>query len=875
MTLVAALRASGGLLTAGLAMVWSLSASRAVAQATPAGTYHSRTVALELTTAGRAHFSNRFGPLIAAAYVVAGDTITFRDENGPGACSRGSGRYVWHLGADTLQFSMLSDACDVRRSALALAWTRGSLPESAPAELHPIVVTAQRQEEDVQHAPVSITVLSSDVLRDAGVTQPQNLTYLAPGLQVGSLTGGSALLYMRGVGNFAGNSLQDPTVTFNFDGVYIARQTATGGLFYDLERVEVLKGPQGTLYGRNATGGAVNILPQRPVLGALTGEVNADYGEHNTVRADGALNLPLGDRAALRVAGQRVSHGSYMSDGTDDQNDWAGRVSFRYDVNDALALHVVADYYDQGGHGPGSTPIALGVDNRVGISSPEGGAYYANQRVTIAGRNWLPMPDVQTADDHHWGVNATVNWRMQLGGLTVISASRGSRLDATGSPSGNFITDQEHSRQNSLEARLTSTPFSHLETLVGLFYFDELIKTPDGELFRPYNEFNFSLQAPQTGVTSDAVFGRAVWHVTDRLRATAGVRYTNESKWFGGSYESFQKVCVPPPTAACPNAQAFPFSQRTEPVAFPAGASSVTVPNADGTVTQGFRILPHDTANFFRTTWRAALEYDLADRALVYGSYETGFKSGGFFFSNDADVYKPEYVGAFTLGLKSRLFDDRVQANVELFDWRYHDQQISKISVDSKNATNLATSNVGQASIRGFETNLEYMPFADTHLWADVEYLRDIYDSYTYTTPTSAGRPTSGCPVTPVSGGFSIDCSGARSPYAPEWTHGLAAAQAFSLRQRAHLTVQARAHHQSRTLVGLDFLPQEQQPSYWTLDASLTLGNAGNRRSISVFGQNLTDRTVMSNTFMVPFSTFAVGVLRPPRTLGVRVSDVF
>ncbi len=863
---------------AGLAALCIVSANPLVAQATPAGTYHSRAVALELTAAGQARLSNSLGSLITSSFFVAGDTITFRDENGPAACAsdRGSGRYLWRIDAETLELHLLSDACETRRATLGVAWTRGRLPATSNAQLGPVVITARRQAEDAQRAPVSITVLPAEVLRDAGVTQPQALTYLVPGLQVGALTGNAALLYMRGVGNFAGNSLQDPTVTFNFDGVYIARQTATGGLFYDLERVETLKGPQGTLYGRNATGGAVNIVPRRAELGANTAEMNAEYGEYNTVRADGAVNLPLGTRAAVRIAGQRVGHGAYMSDGTDDQSDWAGRFSLRYDATNAFAIRVVGDYYHQAGHGPGSTPIALGVDNRFGVSSPEGATYYSGQRVNIAGRNWMAVPQAQDANDQHWGIDATIDWRTSLGTMTMVSAARGSRLDATGSPSGNLVTDQEHSRQNSIETRLTSAPVSRVETLVGAFYFDEDIRTPDGGLFRPYNEFNLSLQQPQSGVTSGAVFGRATLHLTDRVRATFGARYTHERKYFSGSFESFQKICVAPPSPpSCPSAQPFPIETRTAPVAFPSDSSRVVVRNQDGTITQGFRILPHDEATFARTTWRSALEYDFASRGLLYASFETGFKSGGFFFSNDADVYQPETVAALTLGMKSRLFGDRVQANVELFNWRYHDQQVSKIGIDSKGASNLRTENIGQATIRGVETSLEFMPFVNTHLWADVEYLRAIYDSYIYQTPPPAA-PVSGCAVTSQgTAGFLINCSGRRSPYAPEWTYGLQGAEVFPLRSGASITARARAHYQSQTLVGLDFIQQEQQPGYWMLDASLTFENRNNRHSVGVFGQNLTNRTVMSNTFVVPFSSFAVGVLRPPRTLGVRVSERF
>jgi iron complex outermembrane receptor protein len=853
----------------------SLLAGATGAQQSAIGTYHSRTLTLELTATGHARFSNTFGPLIVGSYLLTGDTITLRDQSGPAACPSAIGRYLWRVDAEALRFQLIGDGCDPRRAALAMPWIRGALATTNVAELTPVVVTAQKQVQDVQRAAVSINVLSPELIGDAAVTRPQDLVYLTPGLQVGSLEGGAAIGYMRGVGDFAGNSLQDATVTFNFDGVYIARPTATSGLFYDLERVEVLKGPQGTLYGRNATGGAINILPRHPVLGVFSGEASAEYGERNTVRMSGALNAPLGDRAAIRIAGQRAGHDAYMTDGTDDQNDWAGRASLRYDVTDALALRLVADYYDQAGHGVGSTPIATGVENRYGDSSPEGAAYYATQRVTISGRNWTALPAGATyANSHHWGVNSTMDWRTALGGLTLVAASRGSHKDGIGEPSGNLVTVQEHSRQNSLEARLASTLNSRVETIIGAFVFDEAIRTPAGEFFRPYNQFNFSLQTPNSGVASNAVFGQATFHVTDRLRAVLGARYIHEHKYLDGSFESFSINCL----ASCPNAPPFPVGIVTEPVVFPPGSGTATpVLNPDGTTTKGFRIVANDSRTFAKTTSRGALEYTLAERALLYASYQTGFKSGGFFFSNDADTYNPEYVKASTLGLKSRLFDDRVQANVELFDWRYHDQQISTIGLDSKGAMNLRTANVGQATIRGTEVTLEYMPLANTHLWTDVELLHATYDSYVYRNATNP-TATSGCIVTPPATGttpFLVDCSGKRAPYAPVWTQSFRAQQLFPLPRRASVIAEARAHYQSETQVGLDFLPQQRQPAYWMLDASLTLADIGKRHSIGVFGQNLTDRTVISNTIVAPLSTFVVGQLRPPRTVGIRVTESF
>ncbi len=861
-------------LRAALATLVLAGAEDVAAQDAPLGRYRAGSVTVEFTADGQATFSGPSGLLIVSSYAVTHDTISLRDEGGPAACSGGTGRYLWRLDGDTLRFQLVTDGCERRRTSLAMPWARVTpVSGPAPSELRAVVITAQRQTENIQRAPVAVSVISPEAILDAGVTQPQHLTYLVPGLQVGSLPGASAMLYMRGVGNFAGNSLQDPTVTFNFDGVYIARPTSTAGLFYDLERIEVLKGPQGTLYGRNATGGAVNILPRRPRMNVRSGEIAAEYGEYASLNIDGALNAPLGHRAAIRVAGQRVRHGAYMKDGTDDQDDWAGRLSFRFEPTNDLSLRMVADYYDQRGHGPGSTPLALGTDGRFGVTSTEGAAYYQGQRVTIAGRNWGALPAVQRADNQHWGVNATIEQRTALGALTVVTATRRSHLDATGTPVGNILTIQEHSRQTSAEARLVSSPLARLSTLAGLFYFDEAIATRDGEFFRPYNQFNLSLQQPQTGVRSAAIFGRVTVSLADRFRTTLGARHTQEDKYFRGSYESFNRVCPPVPAAACPNAQPFAPDATQSPLVFPPGSlDAVPMFNpADGSLTTGVRIIANEKAAFSRTTWRAALEYDPAEHAFVFASYETGFKSGGFFFSNDSPVYQPETVSALTLGLKSRLFGNRLQANVEVFDWRYRDQQISKISLDSRGVTNLRTENVGKATIRGVETGFVYLASTTTELSADIQYLDATYDSYTYLTPLSSGPPLSGCPVAPTPDGFHVDCSGRTAPYAPERVLALGAVQSIPVKGSSSIIVRGRARYQSETLMGLDFLPQQHQPGYWLLDASLTFAAAADRFSIGLFGRNVTDRTVISNTFVVPFSTFAVGALRPPRSLGIRV----
>lgn len=733
-----------------------------------------------------------------------------------------------------------------------------------------MIITAQREAENAQRAAVPVTVLSPELLADAGVTRPSDLTALAPALQVAGLSGSFTVYYIRGVGNFSGNSLADPAVTFNFDGVVIGRPSSTTGHFYDLERIEVLRGPQGTLYGRNATGGAINVLPRRPELGRFGAELSAEYGEHDWMRADGAVNLPLGDRAALRAAAMHVSHDGYMSDGGDEQDDVAGRLSFLLQPTETLSISLVGDYFDQSGRGPGSTPIALGPDNRYGISSPEADAFYQTQLAATSGRTFNPIPANQRLENYFWGVNATVEWETEHGTLTLIPAYREGHLDTIGSATGLTLTILEHDAQASLEARWASDPIGRLRYLVGALAYEEENDVP---LFVPNNQYNMSIQQPFTRTDSMAVFGRAIFDVTEDVRATLGVRYTHDDKHFSGEFQSFNRICPPVPTASCPNSPRFPVDQLTPPLVIPPGASVATpVFNpVNGTLTTGFRVLADEDASFSRTTWRAAVEWDVAERSFLYASYETGFKAGGFFFSNDDQTYRPELIEAFTLGWKNRLFDNRVQLDVEAFHWEYEDQQISHITLDSLGVSNLRTSNVGQATISGVELEAEWLLGADTRLSADVQYLDASYDEFRYTTPLIAGPPASGCAVTPGPGGFLVDCSGKRAPYSPTWTVNLGAEQTFRLDSGAAVVAAARAHYQTETLTGLDFTPHEYQDAYWQIDGSLTYRAPDDNFFISLFGRNLTDETVVANTFQPPLGRFVVGSLRPPRIVGVRV----
>lgn len=259
--------------------------------------------------------------------------------------------------------------------ACALSALSISLPAFAQNTIGEVVVTAERREQSVQKSSLAIQVLSADTLKDAGVTQIRDLTSVVPGVNIGQ--GGPATqIYIRGVGDFGSTPTFNPAVATYIDGVYVARTNAIEGNLYDIQRVEVLKGPQGTLYGRNAAGGALNVITNQAQLGQTAGAVNIEVGNYNAVNLDGFFNLGVNDNLAVRGAFQVTNRDGYSSMGFDDDSKEALRFNINWKPSDDLQLKVGGAWTHIGGMGPGYnfTPIldprVVTALNAIGVTVP-------------------------------------------------------------------------------------------------------------------------------------------------------------------------------------------------------------------------------------------------------------------------------------------------------------------------------------------------------------------------------------------------------------------------------------------------------------------------------------------------------------------------
>jgi iron complex outermembrane receptor protein len=753
-------------------------------------------------------------------------------------------------------------------------------PVADPARsgLEDIVVTAQRKEENLQRAPIAVAVVGGDLIKSASVASPAQLTALVPAIQVVNTNGSYSNFYVRGVGNFTGNALTESAIAFNYNGVYIARPSSTVGFFYDLERVEVLKGPQGTLYGRNATGGAINVIPQEPTF-ELGGYGSVGFGNYQAVNLEAALNVPVSSTIAFRFSGIYNYHTGYMKDGTDDQKDRGGRAQLLIKPTDQFSVLLSADYFHQGGKGAGGTAVDLGVDNRFGVFSPQNDQYYGGIQHVLGGTALKPLPNIQFQNNTYWGASARINYKTDIGTFTVIPAYRSSKLDYTTGNIGFFILQKETFNQTTLEGRYSSPDRLPVRVLLGGYYFRERGNDPYNII---NNQYGLVYQLNQQyGTNSTAAFGRITFDLTRNFRLTGGLRYTHERRLYSGSALSLTRICLAG-FAQC-QGQAIPFANNAALPAFtpiPGSPDGSIVPDFTSFGAFPFQVgqfghfsATNKAATFNKVTWRAGFDWDITPRNLLYASFETGFKSGGFFVTQDQGTYQPETIKAVTVGSKNRFFDNKLQLNLEGFYWKYRNQQISHLGVDSLGTLIFPTENAGRSTLKGGEVDLLYALTPTTRVNVDIQYLDAKYDQFSYNTPAQGGVPQSGCNITPIATGFTVDCSGRRPPQAPRWTINLGASQTINLSGGGKFVLDARTHYQTNTLTSLEYVPQEFQKGYWRTDLQLTYRDPSDRFSVTGFVNNVSDVTVKGQTFLVTYAATptAVSTLQPPRTYGARI----
>lgn len=731
---------------------------------------------------------------------------------------------------------------------------------SGPA-LQEVVVTAERVAEPLQDAPVSVTAVTGTELSDRGVTSMSDLTQLVPALEIQSGVGPYSDITLRGVSSLVVNAFGDPAIAVNLDGVYLAHATSFEGLFYDVERAEVLKGPQGTLYGRNATGGAINIITHPPTF-QLSGNLSVQYGNHSNVTTQGDFNVPLASNVAVRLAFQTVRHDGYFDDGTGDQDQRSGRLSLRVDPTANLSMILRADYTSDGGAGTGAT--SLNADGTF-FDRPFT-SVVTESRTLVAGvacplfpfpgspvRPCQPLPTNSFQNNHYWGLSGDLEWSVLGGELTFIPAFRSDHYDYLSPAAGFMIRENNDARQTSLEARFASNVERPLSYVVGIYYFDGSVT--GAAQYDAQAEGATDAQHLDSGDRSWAGYGQLTWSVTHGVQLLAGARYTYEKK-DTNSGESIDSFFYPSPAIVPP----------------PGNSLGIVFPTIGA-----------DSWN--NVSWKVGADWHVTRHSMVYANVVTGFKSGGFFLNVPGDprgnTYNPEHVTAYTLGTKNLFLNGLLKLNLEAFDYEYKDQQVAALELAHFGPAFVPifpNQNVGHSRIQGAELDSQWLATSSTLLSSDIQYLDARYTSFNYisSVPATTGSACTFGVIPPTSPGppnFQIDCTGLPMLQAPRWVVNLGLRQSLRLGAAGELVGRVNTQFQGARDTDLSYITATRVGDYWMTNLALTYKPAGRHWSITAYANNVANNAVpeaVAPSTNYPTIPILAAVMNPPVTYGVR-----
>ena len=608
-------------------------------------------------------------------------------------------------------------------AAAMLATTPGIVSaQDSGGLLEEIVVTARKRDENIQDVPISISAFSGDAVRTLGITEAKQFSSLTPSLEWKSPSEYAITnIYIRGIGDNSFSPNAVTAVAIYTDEVFLSSPAGANLLLLDLERVEVLKGPQGTLYGKNSTGGAINFISRKPnVEDGTNGYIYGKVGAFGEFGIEAAIGAALGDQTAVRAA---VKWG--VDDGPVDyvnvpdaegpnRDTVAWRLALSHDLNDDASLLLNVHGSDNKSNVPGKFGGLLDPAGTFGPCP----ALTGNARTSLAcvdAFGQSPSADYDVNDSSFVGtegvenVGGSIRLDWDLGSVTLTTITAYEELESF------FIDDLDHSAfdafqfdldneqsQFSQEVRLTSNNDDGFGWTLGAHYFEE-----DTEAFTDIHSrgfgpgglsgalAGFSISTGIEGVgqtiTQDvksyALFGESYFDLNDRTRITAGIRWTKEEKEFA-LLSGFYNVNVGPgelPSAALFNQTfIFPTVQQTG--------------NPDWSEFSG----------------RLAVDYRPNDDILLYGSWSRGFKAGGFnggalFSQAEASIVDPEFLSAFEVGMKSTLADGRARLNIAAFVYDFTDQQI--FNLDSTGTPSPQLTNAGESTVRGLEVELEAEPW--------------------------------------------------------------------------------------------------------------------------------------------------------------------
>jgi outer membrane receptor protein involved in Fe transport len=750
-------------------------------------------------------------------------------------------------------------------SAALLPAQVGAAPS---ADLEEVVVTARKRNERLQDLPVSASVVSGEALLADNIRNLESLAALVPTFQYAESVSGNDQVFVRGLGSGVNFGFEN-TVGQVFNGFYVGRARFGRAAFMDVGQVEILKGPQGAIVGKNTTAGVINTTWARPTSdfsGYLspTWEFEGDEG----LTLQGAVSGPLSDSVRGRLAVRYEDKDGFMYN-TDLKEDVtqlkspAVRGSLEWDVSDSVTAAAVYQYAEQERIGR-SYETANCSPQLLALYAPFGEDCLLNYRTSgkiVRGTEELPWSSDTIS--HFGGI--TVDWRTGLGTFTSMTGYARFESDdftgaMTGGLQGNISNFRETYTQYSQEFRLVSPERSKVGYLVGLYY----LKVPDQDL-----DWDLDLNAqgpaplattpPAARVRSNrladqqtetiAAFGELTWNFSERLDLTAGVRHTMEDK------EILKRQYQTPLYTETPTISPAPAGP----------------PPATNVHNVRDRIEEEQTNLNFALRWRPS------DDVMAYASFASGFKGGGFdyFIAEPQSTilnnirFAPEKVEAVEVGAKVAFPEQRLRLNAAVFQSRFKDLQVTSLTTDSTSGLlAFRTSNAARAESSGVELDTLWRATDSLTLSFSAAYLDATYSSFPNAPCWEGQTAAQGCTTSPGQPARQ-NLKGVPLQYSPQWKGALEARYDAPVSDGLRLQLLARAYYSDEYSMQLDNDPVHYQSAYTKVDATIAVASRDGRWRAALVGRNLTDKAT---------STFANDAgsgsdfffLEPPRSLALQ-----
>ncbi|PAL21490.1 TonB-dependent receptor [Sphingopyxis sp. GW247-27LB] len=693
-----------------------------------------------------------------------------------------------------------------------------------------IVVTAERRETRLQETPIAVSVVGGDALQSKNITSVTDLAGELPNVNINSQAGMTTIA-VRGLGLQSTRPADDPRVAFYVDEVYVPRPFAQSAALFDIERVEVARGPQGTLFGRNATGGAFSVASRAPTT-SLSGYANITVGNYGLIQADGAISGPVSDTVTVRLAGQKVDRGGFgknLFTGKDvnDFNVFSTRGTVQWEPSAIFRAKLIG-YYSR-------EDDAAYVPHIFGTVTP--GALLAGQvqgSQTIIGNFRDVATDITpTNDTKLFGV--TGNFELDVSdtiSLKTIMAYQKSEhssvYDTDGTTSYlNNVFLNEISDAYSAEFQVNGD-FDRFKFTAGLYWFyeDEFAENRavlNAALFgRPFQPVQGIWSFATLKTDAWAAFAQGTYDLTDRLSITAGIRYSDETRRALNDSRQSDFVRPFPPLLPIINAAGFPRNLKV-------GFTSVDP--------------------------KVSLNYKLTDDIFAYASFTTGFKSGGFNYGSVGNPFLPENIEAYEAGLKTSWFDNRLIANFSLFRYDYTNIQ-TQVQFFTP-VTSLVVLNAAGARNQGLEVEITAAPAQGLRLDASLSLLDAEYTEFI---TGDGSRPALGL----------LDLKGFTIPQSPDYMINLGAAYTLPVGD-GDLTLRGEYRRTGRTYYTPFNLDRDSQAPHDIANAFLTYDS--DRWTAGLWVRNLTDKFVkqglsLGSGLLGGGGGYSTGSIAPPRTYG-------